>query len=91
MPGLSEEELEIQFKQEDFIAMQQGALEKAVKDGFAQGIKQGLQQRREQGVELSKIEIARNMLRDQMPVERICKYIGLEREVVEQLQQDDQE
>ncbi|CAK8720176.1 Rpn family recombination-promoting nuclease/putative transposase [Candidatus Electrothrix laxa] len=89
--GLSEEELEIQFRQEDFIAMQQGALEKAVKDGFALGIKQGLQQRREQGVELSKIEIARNMLRDQMPIERVCKYIGLEREVVEQLQQEDQE
>jgi predicted transposase/invertase (TIGR01784 family) len=81
--GLSEEELDIQFKRQDFIAMQQGAVEKAAQSGLERGI--------EQGVELGNIATARNMLRDQMPIETICKYTRLEREVVEQLQQDDQE
>ncbi|WPD24208.1 MAG: Rpn family recombination-promoting nuclease/putative transposase [Candidatus Electrothrix scaldis] len=81
--GLSEEELDIQFKRQDFIAMQQGAVEKAVQSGLERGI--------QQGVELGNIATARNMLRDQMPIETICKYTGLEREVVEQLRQDDQE
>ncbi|XCN75244.1 MAG: Rpn family recombination-promoting nuclease/putative transposase [Candidatus Electrothrix aestuarii] len=77
--GLSEEELDIQFKRQDFIAMQQGAVEKAAQSGL------------ERGIELGNIATARNMLRDQMPVETICKYTGLERGVVERLQQDDQE
>uniref|UniRef100_UPI0040566714 Rpn family recombination-promoting nuclease/putative transposase n=1 Tax=Candidatus Electrothrix sp. TaxID=2170559 RepID=UPI0040566714 len=85
--GLSEEELDMQFKRQDFIAMQQGAVEKATQSGLEQGLAQGI----EQGVELGNIATAQNMLRDQLPVETICKYTGLEPETIEQLQQNDQE
>lgn len=77
--GLSEEELDIQFKRQDFIAMQQGAMEKAAQSGLEQGIEQG------------KVETARNMLRDQLPVATICKYTGLAAEMIERLRQSDEE
>ncbi|MCI5132139.1 MAG: Rpn family recombination-promoting nuclease/putative transposase [Candidatus Electrothrix sp. EH2] len=77
--GLSEEELDIQFKRQDFIAMQQGAVEKAAQSGLEQGIEQG------------KVETARNMLRDQLPVATICKYTGLAAEMIERLRQSDEE
>ncbi|MCI5134589.1 MAG: Rpn family recombination-promoting nuclease/putative transposase [Candidatus Electrothrix sp. AW2] len=81
--GLSEEELDIQFKRQDFIAMQQGALEKAAQDGLERGLEQGLEQ--------GKVETAQNMLRDQLPVETICKYTGLATEMIEQLRQRNEE
>lgn len=42
-----------------------------------------------QGVAQEKRETARNMLRDQMPVEMIMKYTGLGREKIEQLRNGD--
>ncbi|MCI5223332.1 MAG: Rpn family recombination-promoting nuclease/putative transposase [Candidatus Electrothrix sp. AR4] len=71
---LSEEELEDYFKRRDFICLQKGILEKAEKDGLAKGIEQG------------KIEAALNMLHDNLSVAKISKYVGLEKEVIEQLQ-----
>ncbi len=49
--GLSEEELEIQFKRKDFIWLQKGALEKAKKDGFSEGKNAGIQEGIEQGIQ----------------------------------------
>lgn len=69
---LSEEELELQVKRKDFIAMQRGAIEKAEHDGIAQGKK----------------ETARNMLADRMSRDLICKYTGLDKSTIERLQQD---
>jgi len=53
--GLSEEELEIQYKKREFIAVQKGALTLANRQGKEQGIKQGI----EQGIE----QVANNWLR----------------------------
>jgi len=62
---LSEEELEAQFKRKDFIWLQRGAREKAVKEGIIQGIAQGIEQ--------GKMETARNMLRENVPADIISK------------------
>lgn len=110
---LSEEELEVQFKRKDFIWLQRGARDKAIKEGLEQGIQQGIQQGLEQGLEQGiqqglqqglqqgiekgvqqgleqgiqqeKMETARNMLRENVPVDIICKCTGLSKEAVEQL------
>jgi predicted transposase/invertase (TIGR01784 family) len=78
--GLSDEELELQVKRKDFIAMQRGAIEKAMHDGIAQGI--------EQGVTQGKIDTAKNMLHDHLPIETIMKYTGLPHNVVVALQDE---
>ncbi len=75
--GLSEKELEIQFKQHDFIRIQKGALDKARKDGKKEGI--------EKGQKTANYEIARKMLFDELPVETIMKYTGLSEEELRQL------
>ncbi len=75
----------MQFKRKDFIWIQRGAREKAVKEGIAQGLQQGIEQGVAQGIEREKMETARNMLRDNLPVDMICKYTGLGKETVEQL------
>ena len=72
---LSEEELEVQFKRKDFIWLQRGAREKAVKEGLALGIQQGIEQ--------EKMEIARNMLRENVTADIISKCTGLSQEAVE--------
>ncbi len=82
---LSEEELEVQFKRKDFIWLQRGAREKAVKEGLALGIQQGIEQGVQQGIEQGKMEIARNMLRENVPADIISKCTGLSQEAVEQL------
>lgn len=74
--GLSDDELEFQFKRKDFILLQRGAIEKATRDGIEQGVTQG------------KIEIAKNMLRDQVSIEAIDQYTGLQKELIGQLQEE---
>jgi predicted transposase/invertase (TIGR01784 family) len=87
--ALSEEELEVQFKRHDFIRMQRGITEKLVKlDKIEEELakaKEALAQGIEQGIAQEKRETARNMLRDQVPVDMISKYTGLSRDEIEQL------
>ena len=80
--GLSEEELELQFKRRDFIFLQKGALEKARKDGRRAGIQAGIQEGKQQ----EKLDMARRMVKDQVPVEMIIKYTGLRQEEVENIE-----
>ncbi len=77
--ALSEEELEVQFKRHDFIRIQRSITEKLAK--AEQDAKEALAQ----GIAQEKREIARNMLRDQVPPDMISKYTGLSREEIEQL------
>jgi len=67
--GLSEEELELQFKRRDFIYLQKGSLEKA----------------RKEGEKSANVLTAKKMLRDELPLETIMKYTGLCQEEIEQL------
>ncbi|MEW6618426.1 MAG: transposase, partial [bacterium] len=67
--GMSEKELEIQYKRHDFIRMQRGAIEFALKQGLQQGIQQGIQQ--------GKIEVAKSLLKLGEKVEKISQATGL--------------
>jgi len=71
--GLSADELEVQFKRQDFIWLQRGALEKAEKEGQAKGRAEGRR------------ETARKMLADHLPLETVMKYTGLSQEELEGL------
>ena len=55
-------------------------------EGKLDGIKQGLKQGLEQGVKQTKIETAKSMFKDKMPVETISKYTGLSIEEINKLE-----
>ena len=53
----------------------------AYREGLAEGIKQGI----EQGAEQTKIETAKKLLIDNLPIEQIAKYTDLPLEKVQEL------
>lgn len=53
--------------------------------GVEQGIEKGIEKGIEQGSKQEKIGIARNMLKDNMPIDTIIKYTGLKKEEIESL------
>ena len=57
----------------------------AIEQGLQQGREQGLQQGLQQGREEERIDIAKGMLADGMPVESIAKYTGLTAEEIKAL------
>ena len=65
--------------------LMQNAEEKGLKKGLKKGIKQGLEQGLEQGSKHKEIEIARNMLKDNMSIDTIIKYTGLTKKEIETL------
>ncbi len=67
--GLSEEELDIQFKRRDFIYLQKGSLEKARKEGRT----------------AEKIAIAKKSLRQGLDTHIIASITGLSLEEIRQL------
>ena len=99
--NLSEEEFEMQEKRHDFIWLQKKAIEKAQKDGLAQGWTQGREEGRAEGreegraegwaegetegIRKGKLDMARGMLRDGLPIEMIMKYSGLLKDEIEHL------
>ncbi len=80
--GLSEEELELQFKRRDFIYFQRGAVEKARHDGRQEGIQEGR--------DTEKIIIAKHALRQGVDTQIIASITGLRLEDIEQLRQEDE-
>ena len=52
-----------------------------IKEGYEQGMSQGL----EQGISSRNIEIAKNMLKDNIDISIISKYTGLSKEEIEEL------
>jgi predicted transposase/invertase (TIGR01784 family) len=87
--ALSEEELEMQFKRHDFIRIQRSLTEGLAKaeEALAKAEEEAKKAREAlaQGIAQEKHEIARNMLRDQQPVDMISKYTGLSSKEIEQL------
>ena len=73
--GLSEEELELQFKRRDFIYLQRSALDKARHEGIEYGEKQAT------------LLTAQKMLHDALPLDMIRKYTGLTEEQLEHLRE----
>jgi flagellar biosynthesis/type III secretory pathway protein FliH len=59
--------------------------EEALKAGFEKGQKAGLEKGREEGAFKRNHEIAREMLADKWPVEKIARYTELSATVIEQL------
>lgn len=53
--------------------------------GVEQGIEKGIEKGIEQGSKQEKIGIARNMLKDDIPIDTIIKYTGLKKEEIESL------
>ena len=53
----------------------------AYREGLAEGIEQGI----EQGAEQNKIETAKKLLKDNLPIEQIAKYTDLPLEKVQEL------
>uniref|UniRef100_UPI004057B167 Rpn family recombination-promoting nuclease/putative transposase n=1 Tax=Candidatus Electronema sp. TaxID=2698783 RepID=UPI004057B167 len=87
---LSEEELEVQFKRHDFIRLQRGVIEKLAKAEqelakAEKDAKEALDRGVAQGIAQEKRVIAQNMLGEQVPLDMIIKYTGLNREEIEQL------
>jgi len=54
------------------------------REGFEEGFKEGFRE----GMELAKIEVARSMLKDNLPLETISKYTGLSIEKLEELKRE---
>ena len=54
-------------------------------EGYEAGMQQGIQQGMQQGIQQTKIETAKNMIKDNIPQNAIIKYTGLPTETVEQL------
>jgi len=59
--------------------------EKGQKAGLEKGLAEGLEKGREEGAFKRNHEIAREMLADKWPVEKIARYTGLSATVIEQL------
>jgi len=91
--NLTKEELEIQHKRKEFIMIQKSAIEKAkkegLKEGLQEGLKEGLKEGKKEGLKegekKAKIEMAKGMLKDNMPIEMIEKYTSLTKEEIKSL------
>ena len=60
-------------------------LKEAREKGIEQGIEKGIEQGIEKGIEQEKIEIVKNMLKDEVDISVISKYTGLSKEEIEKL------
>jgi len=74
---MSRDELEIQFKREEFIFMQKSSIEKAKREGMKQGLEQGLEKGVEKGREERNIEIATNLKSAGVDSQTIASVTGL--------------
>lgn len=77
-----DDELRVKAEQrENAIRAYKSEIEGSKQEGIKQGIEQGI----EQGKQSEKIEIAKNMLLDKEPIEKIKRYTGLTLEEIEEL------
>jgi predicted transposase/invertase (TIGR01784 family) len=94
---MSAEELEAQHKRKDFIWLKKGALELAeergLQKGFEKGIEKGLKEGIEKGIDKglkvgelkAKIEIAKNMLKQNLDLDTISNITGLDIKTIKTL------
>jgi len=79
--GLSDEELEIQYKKQEFISIQKAALKLAKKQGRTEGRVEG----RAEGRAEEKMEMARAMLLQGISLEMVVSISGLSQEILAKL------
>ncbi|MBN2616923.1 MAG: Rpn family recombination-promoting nuclease/putative transposase [Spirochaetales bacterium] len=79
--GLTEEELEIQYKRKEFIHIVNYSIEKAKKDGLSMGREEGLEQGLEQGV----LKVARKLLDEGAEKSFVSKVTGLSLDYLDKL------
>ena len=70
---------------EDFNFGESYDKEWALKD---EGIREGIEQGIEQGIKQQKIEIAKNMIKDNISIETISKYTNLTTQEIDKLKED---
>ena len=56
-----------------------------LKEGMEQGLQEGLQEGLEKGRQEEKLTTARHMKADNLDIDLICRYTGLERAVVKEI------
>ena len=69
----------------DIKVQRREAYREGLAEGIEQGIEQGISQGIEQGAEQTKIETAKKLLQDNLPIEQIAKYTDLPLEKVQEL------
>ena len=96
--GMTPEELEIQYKKQEYIAIQVSSMQQATEKGLQQGREQGIELGKEQGIELgieqgielgrqqSQLEIVKAMKQQNLDSETISKITGLDIEFINQIQ-----
>ena len=88
--NLTKDELEMQHKRKDFIAVQRLAVLKATKDGHKQGVregkeeglKEGIEQGIEKGREDERKQLIVNAYRNGMPTNLIGNFVGMDEEEI---------
>ncbi len=60
-------------------------IEEGIKKGIEQGLQQGIEKGIQQGIEQNKREMAKAMLADKLPIERIIAYTGLSEDEIKSL------
>ncbi len=87
--NMSREELDVQWKQHDFILCQKGSIEFALKqgreEGREEGKKEGIEQGMEQGRKEKAIEMAKSLLILKIDIEKILAVTGLTVDEVEKI------
>ena len=68
--------------QDTFLRGKNEGFEAGMQQGIQQGMQQGIQQGMQQGIQQTKIETAKNMLKDNIDLETVIKYTELSRSVV---------
>ena len=60
-------------------------LKNSIDTATEKGREKGLQQRLQQGIQQAKLEIAKNMLKEEEPIEKIMKWTGLSLDTIKDL------
>jgi predicted transposase/invertase (TIGR01784 family) len=60
-------------------------IKEGIKEGMKEGIKEGMKEGMKEGIKESKNEIAKEMLKNNEPIEKIIKYTGLDGSIIDQL------
>jgi predicted transposase/invertase (TIGR01784 family) len=85
-PGISQE-LKEAYKMQT-ISLEEYSKLIAKEEGMLIGEEKGIEKGIEQGIEKNKFEVARSMLADGLPAEKIMKYTGLDESSILSLAQD---
>jgi predicted transposase/invertase (TIGR01784 family) len=87
--SLSAEELELQYKKQEFIAVQKSSLSTAERKGHEAGVaeclSQGLAQGLSEGEARGKLEVAKALILQKMPLDIIATATGISKDILAKL------